>query len=283
MSDSQAPADWYPDPFGRHERRYWNGSEWTEHVASAGRQSTDPPSGAANVPTGTHDAKSIGDQVEAHARAATSQGASPALAFEGDGTMTGEPILVVNQKAKLIELSNEYAIYDRAGAQLGAVRQVGQSKLKKALRLATSLDQFMTHHLQIVDMDGTVALQVTRPAKLMRSRVVVEDGSGREIGQVVQENVVGRIRFAYRVGDETVGGIRAENWRAWNFSLEDAGGSEVARITKTWEGLGRTLFTTADNYVLQMHRRLDDPLRSLVVASALCIDTALKQDSRGLS
>jgi hypothetical protein len=43
------------------------------------------------------------------------------------------------------------------------------------------------------------------------------------------------------------------------------------------------LFTTADNYVLQVHQPLEEPLRSLVVASALTVDTALKQDSRGFS
>jgi hypothetical protein len=42
------------------------------------------------------------------------------------------------------------------------------------------------------------------------------------------------------------------------------------------------MFTTADNYVVQIHQPLDDPLRSLVIASALSVDTALKQDSRGL-
>jgi hypothetical protein len=31
------------DPFGRHESRYWDGSRWTEHVASRGRQEVDPP------------------------------------------------------------------------------------------------------------------------------------------------------------------------------------------------------------------------------------------------
>jgi hypothetical protein len=30
-----------------------------------------------------------------------------------------------------------------------------------------------------------------------------------------------------------------------------------------------------------VHRTLEDPLRSLVVAAALGVDTALKQDSRG--
>jgi len=36
-------ADWYPDPLGRHEHRFWDGALWTEHVASAGRQAIDPP------------------------------------------------------------------------------------------------------------------------------------------------------------------------------------------------------------------------------------------------
>jgi hypothetical protein len=38
------------------------------------------------------------------------------------------------------------------------------------------------------------------------------------------------------------------------------------------------MFTTADNYVIHIHRPLEDPLRALVVASAVSVDTALKQD-----
>ncbi len=35
-------ADWHPDPTGRHELRYWDGSQWTEHVVDGGVQSTSP-------------------------------------------------------------------------------------------------------------------------------------------------------------------------------------------------------------------------------------------------
>lgn len=38
-----APAGWYADPAGRYELRYWDGSQWTEHVSRAGQQYTDPP------------------------------------------------------------------------------------------------------------------------------------------------------------------------------------------------------------------------------------------------
>ena len=39
---SAAAAGWYPDPAGRHEQRYHDGSAWTEHVSSAGVAGSDP-------------------------------------------------------------------------------------------------------------------------------------------------------------------------------------------------------------------------------------------------
>lgn len=37
------PADWYKDPSGRYEYRYWDGTKWTEHVSRAGTVHKDPP------------------------------------------------------------------------------------------------------------------------------------------------------------------------------------------------------------------------------------------------
>jgi uncharacterized protein YxjI len=268
--------DWYPDPSGRHELRYYDGVQWTEHVASHGRQSVDAPAGSSKVPTVNRSTERIRRDVSKVGAPHESGGG----AVDG-GSIFTEPVLVVSQKMKLIEINNEYAIYDQAGNQIGAVRQVGQNTLKKVMRVVSSVDQFLTHKLQVVDMAGRPLLALTRPAKVIKSKVLVQDGAGREIGQIVQENMVGKIRFGLQAGERRVGSINAENWRAWNFNLQDETGTEVARITKTWEGLAKTMFTTADNYVVQIHRPLDEPLRSLVVASALTVDTALKQDSRG--
>ena len=259
---------------GRHEQRYWDGTQWTEHVASNGRQSVDAlDAKPSHVPTTARaPEKIVGDVAKAGAGAT----------FAGSGTVFTEPILVVNQKAKLIEVNNEYAIYDQHGTQIGAVRQVGQNTFKKAVRLLTSYDQFMTHKLQVVDTTGRVLLALTRPAKLLKSRVLVQDGQGNDVGQITQQNAIGKIRFNLEAADgQVLGSINAENWRAWNFNVQDAEGGELARITKTWEGLAKTMFTTADNFEVQIHRQTDDPLRSLVVAAALAVDTALKQDSRG--
>ncbi|MFD6024342.1 LURP-one-related/scramblase family protein [Streptomyces griseoluteus] len=198
------------------------------------------------------------------------------------GTLFTEPVLVVNQKAKLIELTNEYKVMDQNGRDLGAVVEVGQGVLRKILRFVSSWDQFLTHRLEIRDTQGQPQLLLTRPAKIFKSRVLVARPDGSQVGEIVQQNMIGKINFAMNVDGRQVGAIKAENWRAWNFAIVDHEGTEIARITKTWEGLAKTLFTTADNYVLQIHRPLPEPLRSLVVATALTVDTALKQDSRGL-
>jgi uncharacterized protein YxjI len=210
-------------------------------------------------------------------------GGQPAGARQVTGaSLYEQPVLLVSQKTKLIELTNEYAVFDGQGQQIGAVVEVGQSTLKKAFRFLSELDQYLTHRLEVRDATGPI-LVLTRPAKIVKSRVVVSRPDGAPVGEIVQANVFGKIRFDLVANGQVVGAIQAENWRAWNFAVTDAAGTEVARITKKWEGLARTLFTTADRYVVLVHYRLPEPLASMVIASALTVDTALKQDERGFN
>ncbi|MDQ0994092.1 phospholipid scramblase-related protein [Streptomyces sp. V3I7] len=290
-TQSNPPAGWYPDPHGAPQTvRYWDGARWTDHTNPAPQGAPAPqpavaqaagPQPAAAVgapPAAGFPAQPAGDpRVQRQVR----QEAGVTAGGAGGGTLFSEPVLVVNQKAKLIELTNEYKVMDQQGRDLGSVVQVGQNAFKKLLRLVSSLDQFMTHKLEIRDAHGRPVLLLTRPAKIFKSRVIVTRPDGSPVGEIVQQNMIGKINFALNVNGQKVGAIRAENWRAWNFSIVDHADTEVARITKTWEGLAKTLFTTADNYVLQIHYQLPDPLLSLVVATALTVDTALKQDARG--
>ncbi|MFI9773703.1 phospholipid scramblase-related protein [Streptomyces sp. NPDC051956] len=304
---SNTPAGWYPDPQGAPQTlRWWDGAQWTEHTSPvqqpAGQQIPQqaqrqpqqhvqqPVQGqfAQQQQPQQHATGPYGQQAPqqqyvdpAKVQRQVQQQAGVAPTAQGGGSLFTEPILVVNQKAKLIELTNEYTVMDQNGAQIGSVVQVGQSTLKKVARFVSSLDQFMTHKLEIRDAYGQPQLVMTRPAKFMKSRVVVERPDGSPVGEIVQQNMIGKINFGINVNGQQIGAIKAENWRAWNFAIVDHADNEVARITKTWEGLAKTMFTTADNYVLQIHYQLPEPLLSLVVATALTVDTALKQDARG--
>src|SRR5262249_58312227 len=115
----------YPDPSGAPQQRWWDGRQWTQQT----QPQTAPDPGRV--------------QRQVQQQAGIAQGAT------GGGTLFTEPVLVVNQKAKLIELTNEYAVYDQHGRQLGSVVQVGQSGVRKALGFVSRVGQFLTPRLGV--------------------------------------------------------------------------------------------------------------------------------------
>ena len=171
------------------------------------------------------------------------------------GTLLTEPVLVVQREADPAATAPGYRIHDQLGRRLAAVHRVGP------------------HELRAVGADDRVLLRVTR---LREPPMSVTDAAGDEIGRIVRDDVFGRVRFALRSGDRHCGSVHADDLRGWNFAVLDHTGAEVARITRTWEGLADALVMTADDHVLQLRRPLPEPLRTLVVAAALAVDPALR-------
>lgn len=329
----QVPADWYPDPFGRHERRYWDATQWTEHVSSKGLQGVDPPVHQAIAPCGERavapNPGRLSSQVEKQMRQVRAGNGQV-----GGGTLFTEQVLVVNQKAKLLGSTVGYAVYNQNGQQLGAIQELRRSlstKLTDSLRHRTESNR--VHRYQLVDMDNRVLLAMTRPEVgwfETKAKLVIEGPQGTPIGQIAQESIglggsiasaahagitsasaiaqvglggwtgviagealggvqrrltsavdgldkVGHARFGLEAGSQRLGSVHAESVKQWDFNVQDPEGTEIARITKTWAGLVKERFTKADHYVIQMHRPLEEPLRSLVIAAALAIDVELKQ------
>lgn len=192
---------------------------------------------------------------------------------KGLGTILTEPVLVVNQKAKLIEVNAEYAVFDQHGRRIGTVREVGQNLVKKALKA----DVWVTRRFQITDQDGQTVLSMLFPATALFTKVTVLDSRGVEVGQIAQKFGILNSHFALKVHGKTIGSINGEGWDSWDFNVCDSSGSEIARITKKWAGAFYELFTNKDNYVVEIHGTPEDSLRKLIVAAALVIDTGLRQ------
>jgi uncharacterized protein YxjI len=281
LMSQMPPAGWHPDPFRRSEHRYWDGGRWTEHVASHGQQWIDQPVGvappavirpisAATPPTpvagqswpttkvpGTSKAtKKIQKQVQKVGIVNTAGG--PDLAIHS------EPILVINQKGKLVELRAEYAVYDRNGLQLAAVR-----------------GKRMSSRIQVVDMAGRSLLDLRREATLLSSKVIVTGEDGAKVGRIVPSKNLNQVDRSFKledVGNEMIGAVYAEDRRQHrDFNVQDTRGSVVARISKTRAGLAKELFTKGDNYVLEFPGHLTGPLRLLSIATALIVDRSFHQ------
>ena len=72
------PARWLPDPYGRYQQRYFDGTNWTAHVFSDGEQRVDPLGATLSIPFA----------VPTSAPTAGPPPVSTALAAEPDGAAT---------------------------------------------------------------------------------------------------------------------------------------------------------------------------------------------------
>jgi len=188
-------------------------------------------------------------------------------------------LLVINQKAKLVELADQYRIRDEEGNEIGYIRKEGQSALKKTRGFVSHRNQLITHRLAMYDRHGIKAIELLRPRKTMQARAEVLDGGGVPVGTIVQKDVLGKKRLGLEgASGELLGTIDAEDRRGWDFAIEDATGAEVGRITKKWPGLLAEAFTTADDYVLEISSDVSPALRLMMLGTAAGVDLALKQD-----
>ncbi len=75
-----------------------------------------------------------------------------------------------------------------------------------------------------------------------------------------------------------IGEVKGD-WKGWNFRLVDSHGQELGVITKKWAGIGRELFTNADQYVISLgeHAVTGPDRAALLLAAALAIDIVFKE------
>ena len=191
------------------------------------------------------------------------------------GSLLAQQVLIVKQKLKLIELRNEYAVLDQHGRQIGAVFQATQSPLAFLARVFTSWDVALPITLHILGPGTVPELIVHKPWFTWRCQVSRPDG--QPLGEITKQVRLGKARFTLLdPRGAQLGEVRANNWRAKDFSVLDGAGQPIARVTKKWAGL-RELFTDADTYVVEVSPAAADPLRSLAIATCLAIDVVMKQ------
>lgn len=187
--------------------------------------------------------------------------------------------IVVEQPRKFFQLRDQYGLYSPDGDRIGAIEQVEQGSVQRLAGFVSGLDAALPSTLAVTDADGRAVLRLRKP--WFRSVVEVRGPDGDVVGTVVKQIRLGKARFVLTGPDGAeLGEVRAQDWRARDFTIVDASGTEIARVAQQWRGLVIEGLTDADTYVVDL-QDAPEPHRSLALAAAVSIDLVMKEGDNG--
>ncbi len=185
---------------------------------------------------------------------------------------------LVREKVGMFKASNNFDVFDvETGQQVLQCREPNLGFFTKLLRF-TDYKRMTPFDVHITTPDGQPVLRVKRGVTLFLSRVRVLDEADQPVGGFKQKFWSIGGKFDVLDDQDQPVCTLAGKWTGWEFRFL-AGQEEYAQVTKKWAGLGKELFTSADNYVLSISPDLptDHPARQLIFAAVMCIDMVLKE------
>jgi uncharacterized protein YxjI len=184
----------------------------------------------------------------------------------------------VKEHVGFFKAANNYDILDPETNQVVLLcREERLGFFTKLLRF-TDYKRLTPFEVIIRTPDGQPVLCVRRGVTLFVSKVDVLDEKGQRIGGYAQKFFALFDKFSVvGANDQPLCTLKG-NWTSWDFRFM-AGEQELARVSKKWAGLGKELFTSADNYILSISAVVppDNPIRGLILAAVMCIDLVLKE------
>jgi uncharacterized protein YxjI len=187
-------------------------------------------------------------------------------------------VFLVKEHVGMFKAANNYDIHDpETGDIIMECREERLGLMTKLLRF-TDYKRMTPFDIQIRTPDGHQIVRITRGISVFLSKVNVLDEQDQVIGGFKQKLFsIGGSFNVLDANDKPICLLKGK-WSGWNFKFM-AGESELAQVSKKWSGIGKELFTSADNYVLEMSDSVptDNPVRQLILAAVMCIDMVLKE------
>lgn len=156
-------------------------------------------------------------------------------------------------------------------------REEKLSFLNKALRF-TDYKRMTPFEIEIKTPSGEKILRVKRGFSFLYSTVSVYDQTDQLIGKFEQKFFSIGGKFNVLDNNNKLLCKLKGKWTSWDFKFVN-NNKEYGHVSKKWAGLGKEMFTSADNYMLEIKDTVakDDPLRILILAAVICIDMVLKE------
>lgn len=187
---------------------------------------------------------------------------------------------LIKEHVGLLKLVDEYDILDPAsGRKVGLARET-PSFLAKWLRLLIKKHLLPTVVSIFKEENSPAIFSIHRPVKFFRSKVYVRDNTGNPIGYFKSKLFsLGGGFYLYSNQNNQLAEVKGD-WKGWNFKFIGQNNKELGMVTKKWAGIGKELFTSADNYIVSVNEEVnkEPAIKILLLAAALAIDVVYKEN-----
>jgi uncharacterized protein YxjI len=194
-------------------------------------------------------------------------------------TILNKNLFFVKEHVKIFKAANSFDIFDPDTKQIVLeCREENLGFFTKMLRF-TDYKRMTPFNMVIKTTTGQKIVTVRRGVSFFRSTVEVLNEQDALIGKFKQHFFSIGGKFEVLDQNERSLCMLKGTWTSWDFKFISNDDKEFATVTKKWTGLGKELFTSADNYILQINSEVpaDHPLRKLILAAVMCIDLVLKE------
>lgn len=187
-------------------------------------------------------------------------------------------LFFVKEHRGIFKAANNYDIINPNSQELMLLcREQNLGFFSKMLRF-TDYKRMTPFDIEITTPTGESILRVKRGVSFFVSTVEVFNEKEQLIGKFKQQFFSLGGKFNVLDVDDRVVCTLKGKWTSWDFKfMQD--NQELAHVSKKWAGIGRELFTSADNYMLKINEvvKENDPKRTLILAAVMCIDMVLKE------
>jgi uncharacterized protein YxjI len=187
----------------------------------------------------------------------------------------------IREHVGLLKLANTYDILDpETKAQLGIAKEK-PGTLIHILRFLVNKQLLPTtifvYEGSDPDDESKQLFNIHRGVALFRSKINICGRDGKILGWL--QSKVFSLGGAFRVFDAAGSEVALVkgDWKGWNFRLLDKSEKELGTVTKKWAGIGKELFTTADNYIISLNAEPSPAMAILLLAAGLAVDTVYKE------
>ena len=181
--------------------------------------------------------------------------------------------LIIKEHVRFLKLNNVYEIFSEQNQKLGDIKEE-TAGIVKFLKL-TSLRKSLPFVIAYYNMSGQQLLKLKRAFTFFLSKINVYQNE-QLVGYYKQRFRIKPTFEIYDKNDKLIANIKG-NFIAWDFKIEDINGNIIGGINKKWEGLAKELFTSADNYVIRFHGKVDETTRRLIMSAAASLDMVYKE------